>query len=312
MPLFRSGGDADAERRADESLRALEAGGIPIPAQQRLDDLRTRCGRFFTSDLTTPEFLLARESGFRPLTQVLGSCFYHVGWQWMPMGQWGSYYGRSGGGQTVELETQTEAWNEARRLAFGRLAEEARRAGADAVVGVRVTRGAYDWSQGVLEFAVAGTAVRSERYELGDEPVLSNLSGQEFEKLVQSGWFPTGIVAGTTVCYVMTGWQQSFRAGGLFSSMQNQELPDFTRGIYDARSQAMMRVTRQAHEIGAHGMVGVRFDRAIEEREREVNNVKYTDLVVTMHVLGTAILEVRTQEPPPDIFIALPLDQETR
>ncbi len=306
MPLFRRGGNDEA----DATLRALEAGGIPPAAQQRLDELRTRGGSFFTSDLSVPEFLLAREGGFRPLTQVLGSCFYHVGWQWMPgYNTWSSL--GPGDGQTVELETQTEAWNEARRLALGRLAEEAKRAGADAVVGVHIQRGAYDWSQGVLEFVAAGTAVRSERYDLGDEPVLSNLSGQEFAALFAHGWWPAGIVASTTVCYVVTGWQQRNRASGWMSSMQNQELPDFTQGIYDARTQAVLRVTRQGHELGAHGLVGIRVERAVEEREREQNNVTYTDLLVTMHVLGTAIVELQAGEEPP-VYIALPLDQEQR
>ena len=304
--------------------------GIPQAARERLEEVRQSGGSFFTSDLTTNEFLLVRQAGFRPLTQVMGSCFYHVGWQGMPYMPgyqpqspgWaqpgvfggGSGYGQGFGqgmwrdGQTVELETTSEAWNEARRLALERLSEEARLAGADAVVGVRLQRGAYDWAAGLIEFVATGTAVASERFDLGEETVLSNLSGQEFAQLFRHGWWPAGLVAGTTVCYALTGWKQ--RQGMTFfgSRWQNQELTDFTRGLYDARTQAMMRLQRQAHELGSHGVVGVRIDQ--EHHEHEANDT--TNLVITMHVLGTAVVELRSDAEPPPVYVALSLNEEKR
>jgi uncharacterized protein YbjQ (UPF0145 family) len=302
---------SEEEQRAEASLRALESGGIPLAAQERLDELRRSGGRFFTSDLTANEALLVQGAGFRPVTQVMGSCFYNIGWQWMPAGSswssWGVTYSQ---GQTVELEMQTEAWNEARRLALARLAEEARRAGAHAVVGVRVQRGDYDWSSGLLEFTAAGTAVVSDRYELGDEPVLSNLTGQQFAALFQHGYWPVGLVAATTVAYVMTGWRQQTGATGMFSRWQNQELADFTQGVYATRVQTMQRLVRQAHELGAHGVVGLELQRGQEEHEREANNVRYRDMILTMHVIGTAIAELAGVREEPPVFIGLPLDEE--
>jgi uncharacterized protein YbjQ (UPF0145 family) len=299
---------------AEETVRILEAGGIPPAAQKRLDEVRARGGGFFTSDLSTNEFLLIRRAGFRPLTQVMGSCFYNVGWQWMPIGSQSAFFGggwamRYSQGETVELETQTEAWNEARRIAIGRLAEEARRAGADAVVGVRLKRGEFDWAAGVLEFIAVGTAVSSERYDLGGEPVLSNLDGQQFAALFEHGYWPAGLVAATTVAYVMSGWSQQYRSGGFFSGMQNQELTDFSRGMYDARTQTMLRLNRQAHELDAHGVIAVELQQEQHEHEREVNNVKYRDLILTMHVLGTAIVEIELPGEEPTVYMSLPLNE---
>lgn len=305
----RRGRDAEAAERAAASARALEQGGLPLAAQERLRQLKERGGGLFTSDLSTNEFLLAREAGFRPLTQVMGSCFYHVGWQWMPSsGVWGGVGMTAfGQGQTWELETASEAWNEARRLALGRLQEEARLAGADAVVGVRLERGRYDWSADVLEFVAMGTAVRSERYDLGETPVLSNLSGQEFAALYRHGWWPSGLVAGTTVSYVVAGWRQQqaqFGFGG--TAYQNQEFEDFTRGIYDARSRAMQRATRQAHELGAHGLLGVSVETEHHEHEVDMGaGRKRTDLVLTFHVLATAVARVSDAEE--DVYVAVPL-----
>jgi uncharacterized protein YbjQ (UPF0145 family) len=305
-PLFggrRGSGDERAERDA-RSLAAVEAGGIPLAAQERLGDLRTREGRFFSSDLSAPEFLLAREGGFRALTQVMGSSVYHVGWQYMPyVNTW-----QFAAGGVTELETQTEAWNDARRLALGRLADEAQRTGADAVVGVRLTRAAFDWSQGLIEFASFGTAVRSDRYELEDPPVLSNLSGQEFAKLFAHGWWPVGLVAATAVVYVAAGWATQNAQRGWVARWQNQELTDYTQGLYHAREYALRRAQKQAHDVGAHGLVGVQIEQHQHEHEVDQGG-KRTDLIVELHVLGTAVVELRDAEPPPT-YIAVSLGKD--
>jgi uncharacterized protein YbjQ (UPF0145 family) len=315
----RRGPDPDARRRAEESEAALAAGGIPLAASERLEEFRRSGERFFTSDLSVNELVVTRDLGFRPLTQVMGSCFYRTGWQSYPWargggGLGGMGWGVSGAGETVELEQQTDAWNEARRLAVGRLAEETRLAGGDAVVGVHLQRRHHDWAAGLIEFVVIGTAVRSERFRLDtDGPALSNLSGQDLSKLVRHGYWPVGLVAGTTVAYVATGSAQQFRSTGLFSSWQNQEMPDFTRGIYDARALAMTRLTQQARALDAHGVVGVTIERSHREIERDRGGgTKYTDLIIEMHVLGTAIVEVERREEPPPVSMALQLNDPER
>jgi uncharacterized protein YbjQ (UPF0145 family) len=284
--------------------------GIPDAARRRLAELRQGGSSFFTSDLSVPEFLLTREAGFRPLTQVMGSCFYNIGWQWMPGSGWQSTWQTYPEGTTFELDTQTEAWNEARRLALARLAEEAKLAGADAVVGVRIERGEYGWASGLLEFVATGTAVRSERYDLGDEPVLSNLSGQEFAALYAHGYWPVGIAAATTVCYVMTSWQTTSALsspilGG--SGWRNQELEEYTAGLYDARARVAASLVHQRHELGADGIIGVRYDQHVHEHEADRYNTKRRDLIVTVHVLGTAIVEIRRDDEPPPVYFAQPL-----
>jgi uncharacterized protein YbjQ (UPF0145 family) len=288
-PLFGRGGDNDAARmeRDARSQASIEAGGLPLAAQERLDALRRGGSGFFTSDLSTSEFLLIREAGFRPLTQVMGSSVYHVGWQQMP---WASNWQMPLGG-AAELDVLTNAWNEARSRAIGRLAEEATRAGADAVAGVRLGRGVSDWAGELVELTAFGTAVRSERYDLGDEPVLSNLSGQELAALFQRGWWPAGLVAATSVTYVVSSWATRNAQQGWMARLQNQELTDYTQGLYEARANAMRRLERQAHQLGAHGIVGVQLDQHQAEREVDQNG-KRTDLIVTLHVIGTAIVEL--------------------
>src|SRR5262245_5448621 len=230
----------------------------------------------FTSGLSVADLALMREAGATPLAQVMGSSVYHVGWQWPP-GSWGV---------SQELEVVSQAWNEARRLALGRLRDEAVACGADAVGDVTITEQGHDWASEAIEFVALGTAVRIDG---SGGAVLTDLSAPDYWKLHEAGYRPLGIVGGTTVYYVVASWATQRAQSGLFGSRVNQELTDFTQGVYDAREAALDRVTREAARLGADGVVGVRVDQRADRREVDSGGSSRIDLVVTFHVVGTAI-----------------------
>src|SRR3954452_20920035 len=159
-----------AAREAAEAQAALAAGQLPPKAQRRLAELRSSGDdAFFTSTLSVPEFLLAREDGFRPITQVMGSSVYHVGWQYQrTWARWG------GEAYFQELTNVAFCWNEARRLAFMRLEQEAIQAGAHAVVSVKIVSGRWDWASDAIEFVATGTAVRAEGEPAPPRPVITD------------------------------------------------------------------------------------------------------------------------------------------
>jgi uncharacterized protein YbjQ (UPF0145 family) len=334
MVLRRRRLDPEAALRAEASLRAIEAGGLPLSAQERLARLGE--GGAYTSDLSTAEFLVLRQAGFRPLSQVMGSCVYRTGFQYMPgtrrpMGyapegqatpgsihsagfEYDSFgrrvYRNAAFGQVFELDTVSEAWREARRLALSRLAEEARLVGADAVVGVHLRRGRYASGSNLIEFIAVGTAVASEGYDLGDELVLSNLSGQEFAMLYARSYWPVGLVVGTTVIDVITGSQQKW-ASGRFAP--NGELSDYTQGIQHARKVALGYLTREAQELGAAGVVGLTLNVTQEEHGHEGSwSRKQRDMIVTAHALGTAIVELDRAVDPARVRMVLSLNEERK
>lgn len=290
MSFFRRGSGEDREGReiaaAEQvaSLASLERGELPLRAQQRLAELGAD-GGLFTSDLSVNEFALGRAIGVRPLAQVMGSSVYHVGWQQSP-GSWGGW---QAGGVSQELTVLSEAWNTARRRAFDRLEQEARLLGAHAVVGVHLRTGRHDWAAGAIEYVAVGTAVHIDAASPAEVPVLTDLSGQEYFQLREAGYRPLGVVGATSVLYVVSGWQQRQVQRAMFSSWANQELGDFTQGVYDARELALGRVTSEARRQGAGGMVGVSLAHSVEEREASSGGASRTDLVVTVHVLGTSI-----------------------
>src|SRR3954454_17601709 len=104
--------EAQARREAD--IARVEAGGIPLAAEERIRELAAG-GTAFTSGLSVGDFALSRLDGVRPICQVMGSSVYKVGWQNFPWGSW------SGDGALTELRQLTDAWNHARSLALGRL-----------------------------------------------------------------------------------------------------------------------------------------------------------------------------------------------
>ena len=289
MPLFRRGSNEGrdarqaAEVEQEASVASLERGGLPLRAQERLGEIGKTGAGLFSSDLSVGEFALLRQLGLQPLAQVMGSSIYHVGWQQRP-GSWGMQVG----GVSQELTVVSEAWNTARLRAFGRLEQEAKLVGADAVVGVRLNVGRHDWAVGAIEYVVVGTAVRIDGAEQAERPVLTDLSGQDFWKLWQAGQRPLGVVGASTVHYVVASWQTQRAQSGFVASWANQELKDFTRGVYDARETALGRMSAEARRQGAAGVVGVTIVHTAEEREAGGGSDR-SDLVVSFHVLGTAI-----------------------
>jgi len=311
VPLFRRGSSDDREVReqaADDraaSLEALERGELPLRAQQRLGEIGKPSAGLFTSDLSVGEFALVDAIGLRPLAQVMGSSIYHVGWQQRPGG-----FGMQAGGMSLELTVVSEAWNTARLRAFARLEQEATLVGADAVVGVRLTVGSHDWAAGAIEYVAVGTAVRLDAAERAELPVLTDLSGQDYWKLWRAGYRPLGVVGASTVHYIVAGWATQRAQSGMFASWANQELQDFTRGVYDARETALGRMSAEARRHGAAGVVGVSIVHHIEEREAGAGSGR-KDLVITFHVLGTAIAERATGGRELEVSPRLDLSRDT-
>lgn len=221
--------------------------GIKLPqdARDRLADGRKR---LFTSDLSVNEFLLVRQAGFRPVGLVLGSSVYHVGIQ---MRKWS---------QNMELDKLSQAMYHARELAMTRMEAEAEALGADGVVGVRLEIEFKEYGNDLAEFVAIGTAVVAEaKPENGTWrnnkglPFTSDLSGQDFWTLIQSGYLPQGLVMGTCVYHIAhQGVVASINTVGA-----NVEIPKFTEALYDARELAMGRMQAEAEALDAEGIVGV-------------------------------------------------------
>jgi uncharacterized protein YbjQ (UPF0145 family) len=234
MPLFgSSSNDAQTwEPQAADSRLAHTAGA--------------EAGGVFTSDLSVSEYALLGEAGFEPLGFVVGSSIYHVGLQ---VGRWS---------QNAELQTLTQAMYNARELAMARMRAEADHLGADGIVGVSLRLQMYAWGQEVLEFVATGTAVKALAGEGAHRApdgraFTSDLSAQDFFRLLAAGAVPVAFVLGTCVYHIAhQSALQTLRQTG-----RNQEMIQFTQGVYEARELALVRMQTEASQAQASGIVGV-------------------------------------------------------
>jgi uncharacterized protein YbjQ (UPF0145 family) len=316
--------DAAQQREQEESLARIESGGIPLSAERRLNELRGAQGDggragSFTSDLSVNGFALCHQLGLTPLSQVMGSSIYQMGYQ----GAWGAT--SFGGSALVELDSLSEALNEVRGRALGRLAEEARHVGADAVVGVETRAGESELGSGAgggqlaLEHMVLGTAVRRKDAR-SEQPVMTELSVADYALLLRAGIEPAGIVAWSSVFFASYAYSGMLGAGpgsmGAMGSMQPYELSEFTQALYSARERTMGQIARQASALGASGVVGVRIGHTMQPRTlgagmggavggfgaRELRG-----MMITFNAVGTAIrqhadAEIQAPEPVVDLF----------
>jgi uncharacterized protein YbjQ (UPF0145 family) len=228
----------------------LAAEGVPDDAMRRLAHLKPGKGSIFTSDLTVNEFLLVRESGFRPLGLVLGTSIYHVGLQ---LGRWS---------KNQEMTVLSQAMYHARELAMSRMEAEADALGADGVVGVRLDVETKEFGNDIAEFIAVGTAVKADGADPGvhgswrnnkGKPFTSDLSGQDFWTLIRAGYAPLDLVMGSCVYHVA---HQRF-SQVIGNVGRNVEIEQFTQALYDARELAMSRMQAEAEALDAEGIVAV-------------------------------------------------------
>jgi uncharacterized protein YbjQ (UPF0145 family) len=269
MPLFSSQQNASAtvwEPQVADSRLAQTAGASPSGV--------------FTSDLSVSEYVLLGEAGFEPLGFVVGSSIYHVGLQ---VGRWS---------QNQELQVLTQAMYNARELAMARMRAEADHLDADGIVGVQLRMQMYAWGQGCLEFVATGTAVRhlsgqgAHRAPDG-RAFTSDLSAQDFFRLLAAGAVPVGFVLGTCVYHIAhQGVMQSMRQAN-----QNQEMLQFTQGVYEARELALARMQAEAEAAQSSGIVGVTV---------EVKNHVWGEHATEFLATGTAVRRLADEHKLPD------------
>ncbi len=114
---------------------------------------KTPEGKPFTSDLSGQDFWTLLQAGHAPLGLVMGTCVYHVAHQ-------GMFKAMGNIGQNKEMPNFTQALYEARELAMERMQDEAKKTGAEGIVGVQIQEKSHVWGSHTIEFFAMGTAVR--------------------------------------------------------------------------------------------------------------------------------------------------------
>lgn len=285
--IFKEKEDDKAKREAQEaSVKELERGNLPLGAQHRLKSQAASGSKFFSSNFSAKEYLLAREAGYEPIGQVMGSAFVQVGFRAFA-------FGYSQG--TGEIAALTVSHRKARELAVSRLRQEAEILGAHGVIGVKIKTSTFSWGEGLTEFTAIGTAIRVPNPELiaasKNLPFTSTLSGQEFWQLYEAGFWPTGLVMGNCSYYAKGTQQTASAQQGIFGSQINQELVAFSEGFVTARKQATQRLWNEIGMSLGDGAVDMNIDYKLQRIEYTSGNRTIIDMLVHFMAMGTAITE---------------------
>jgi uncharacterized protein YbjQ (UPF0145 family) len=283
--------DWTPEQIEEGSIRELEAGRLPIRAQQRLATMRA--DQAFTSDLTVDEHHAIRSVGFSPVGQVMGSYVYHAGYirTWNCGGYQSNYraprlFGSFQDSDVVEVEALRSARYDAYMVAVKRMRLECQGLAGDGVVAVRLT--VKPFPGGGLEFQAIGTAVRA----VGDvhprRPFTSDLSGQDFAKLIVAGWVPCGIVLGLAVVIR----HDDYRTQAQRQSWTNREIAGYTELVHSARHRARERLKAECARRHGTGVVVRETSLRISEQRCLTGNDQRDHLAEAI-LLGTAITPFR-------------------
>jgi uncharacterized protein YbjQ (UPF0145 family) len=270
------------------------------------------------SALSTDEFAAIRGAGFEPVGQVLGAAVYNIGWTggyncpgaWSGFGSYAQAYrnvtqvsGRGGYGSFGPL---TQAMYDARHQAISRMLAECAALGGHGIVGVSLSIGSFP--AGGLEFKAIGTAVRAPGAAPLREPFSSDLSGQDFAKLIHVGWVPVGLALGISVGARHDDWltvgQTRWGAG-------NAEVVGYTELVNDSRHDARQQLEKDVRRMGGEGVVVSRMDMRVHERECPMQE-HGKDHIVEVTIVGTAMVRFASVTQPPPPLAILSLDPQRR
>jgi uncharacterized protein YbjQ (UPF0145 family) len=283
------------EQVEQASIQELTAGRLPIRAQQRLAVMRA--DHAFTSDLTVDEHHAIRSVGFSPVGQVMGSCVYHLGYSTgrLNCGYNGWFFGgaMAGTAPVLAAEAVREALYEARMLAIDRMRQECVGVGGDGVVAVLLTIAPFP--AGGLEFKAIGTAVRADGPVRPREPFMSDLSGQDFAKLMAAGWVPCGFLLGVGVMIRHDDYQTELQQ----RSWNNTEVTGRTNLVSAARQAAREHLRADCARHGGQGVVVQSSTLKVWGQACRTGGEHQHDHVAEAILIGTAITRFRAGALPP-------------
>ncbi len=308
--------------------------GLPPAARARLAEIKS--SGTWSSALSTAEFAAIRSAGFEPVGQVLGAAVYNIGqFSDDSCPTYGSrddpparrqsrtaavYTSVSGSGSATAYAPLVNTLYEARRRALRRLSAECDALGGHGVVGVHLVMGSFPG--GGYEFRALGTAVTAPGAVQLRTPFTSDLSGQEFAKLIMAGWVPVSLVLGISIGVRHDDW---VTAGQASVVTWNTEVSGYTelvnRTRRDARNELMLDVSR----VQGQGVVIKDIDLSVGEhpchgvgqqgRRDHWAEATMIGTAVTRFIRGTAITRLTRGRPayqPPGTVPVLSLDPQRR
>ncbi|MFC5473913.1 heavy metal-binding domain-containing protein [Paraherbaspirillum soli] len=256
--MIHAGREAAFERMTKEAEREGVHGVVGVTSELRAlagnseflfvgsGVLGHSTSRMFTSAGDAQELYCHMDAGYQPIHFAFGNIAYSVG----------VVGGITGTLKTMvrgEIKEFSDIFNATRHHALERLVNQAKKVGANAVIGVKTN---VKKLNGIHEMYMTGTAAMHPSLPAAcyDSPVSSDLTGEELWSMTSLGYAPVKLLISTSV-YSLGA------IGGLkamFKGFIKGEISDLTTLIYDARENVFDRLKSDAAEVGAEEVVGTK------------------------------------------------------
>jgi uncharacterized protein YbjQ (UPF0145 family) len=261
---------AAAERQAD-ILAALRSGNVPASTRRRLEGAHAGTLPWIAT-LSPAEMRIVRSHGIRPISAVSATCWLHYGWSW--------------------TNGHSEGWE----AALMRLREEAKAAGANAVLDVKMRTIPLNIEDS-MDFTLVGTAVRIDGLPPSRDPVIATVPALEFVKLLEADVVPTGIAIGADYEW-LSDWSGSARQTWM-GNIESRTLSQFWEMVRQrAHGQLRNSALRQGNGVLAH----INFSQMFEVEGENGQPTRY----LGRHIVIATAVDARRGVPfPHDIRMAV-------
>jgi uncharacterized protein YbjQ (UPF0145 family) len=240
--------------------------------------------RQFSTSADAQEMYCQMDSGFRPLHFVFGNVAYSIGLG----GSIGGAFRQLSRGEVPQF---TEIFDKTRHLALSRIVNEAKKFGANSVVGIQTTISPL---MGAQEMMMVGTASHHPALnEFSQNPVTSDMTNEEMWNMAHMGYMPLQLVMGVSV------YSLGFTAGiaSFIQSLGGGEVSGLTELLYEAREKALERIERDAELCGADEVVGVK------TRVYDLGSGLVEFMAIGTAVKKTSVAKTYSEQLPPQAII---------
>jgi hypothetical protein len=250
------GNDSGSSERQQDILNALHTDTVPQIISTRVRSSREGTSPWLAT-FNPAELLIIRSHGIRPIATVSATCWLQYGWSW-----------------TIG---HAQGWQKA----LDRLREEAKAAGANAILDVKMRTIPLSMENS-MDFTLIGTAVYVEGLPPSTEPIVATVPPLEFVKLLDSDIIPVGIAVGAEYQWLndWAGQTNLFLMGNIECTVLSHLLERVRRGAHEALRQ---NAKLQGNGVLAH----VSFSQMFE-KEGEQNQPKQ---YLARHIVIATVLE---------------------
>ena len=244
----------------------------------------------------------------------MGSAVYNVGWSYSGCGYVGGYgyssggynsggfsgsglggYGRAGlRHRWSTCQPSATCWSRRATARSSGCATSASGSAATAWSGYAWTVGSF-YGNG-LEFWRSARRSAPTAPNDRSEPFTSDLSGQDFAKLIRAGWVPVDLVQGVGAVIRHDDWAQRMQQ----SSWTNQEMVGSTQLVTAARAAARDSLAEDAAKRGGHTVVLQDMQLNIFETRCAYGGEDAHDHLADAFLWGTAIVPIDPKSAEPD------------